>query len=384
MNNDSKLTNINVNLKNPKLAKGSFLEENINIMPFIDPDSTRYSEWLWSVFIDRAPKETGKNLFMDYFKVPDNFPEVTVFSLSEELKALCPDGSYTSPNYFRGFRVSACGQYPELYVTATIYESSVNIHALGQKDEVLDIINKYRKLYRVPASITIANLHSVNPDGSFNIHNHTLVEENQNLAKDQFYPNVKEFNKGMDAYIQEFLKSSENVLVLWGEPGTGKSTFLRHLLFRCGRENLGVSNNSQAIMSPSIINWFNSLGDESVIALEDADLMVQARDKGNAQMSSILNHVEGVIKTRSKLVISTNLTNLKDIDSALIRKGRCFGVVHFSKISGQQANEARASIGLDPVDFGTNNNLSLAEALTWISDDDSKQHKRHKFGFVSL
>jgi hypothetical protein len=41
-----------------------------------------------------------------------------------------------------------------------------------------------------------------------------------------------------------------------------------------------------------------------------------------------------------KLIFSTNLPSTKDIDDAILRAGRCFGVLEFRALTLTEANEA--------------------------------------------
>jgi SpoVK/Ycf46/Vps4 family AAA+-type ATPase len=82
------------------------------------------------------------------------------------------------------------------------------------------------------------------------------------------------------------------------------------------------------------------MGDRSASAfvIEDADTFLKSRAEGNEMVSRFLNVGDGLIKLRDKkLIFSTNLPNLRDIDAALVRPGRCFDIVKFRKLTKAEA-----------------------------------------------
>jgi ATP-dependent 26S proteasome regulatory subunit len=55
-------------------------------------------------------------------------------------------------------------------------------------------------------------------------------------------------------------------------------------------------------------------------------------------MHKFLNVSDGLISAADKkMVFSTNLPNIQDIDSALMRPGRCFDVVEFRPLTREEA-----------------------------------------------
>ena len=76
----------------------------------------------------------------------------------------------------------------------------------------------------------------------------------------------------------------------------------------------------------------------AMMVLEDIDVHLSSRSDGNTFMYKLLGSSDGLIKnTNRKIVISTNLPNVKDIDDALVRDGRCFATVEFKKLTYEQS-----------------------------------------------
>ncbi|MBW6072289.1 hypothetical protein, partial [Pseudomonas aeruginosa] len=114
------------------------------------------------------------------------------------------------------------------------------------------------------------------------------------------------------------------------------------------------------------------------IITEDSDKMVAKREDGNSNMAGLLNATAGLVSTKTKIIISTNLPTLRDVDEALVRPGRAFDILTFKTLTAEQANDARIANGLEPVDF-VGNNFTLAEALN--TDAASSPRKANRIVF---
>lgn len=205
-----------------------------------------------------------------------------------------------------------------------------------------------------------------------------------NIGLDSFYPFI---SGGVDNFINDFMKSKQNILVLLGLPGTGKSSFIRHFLKEPNKVNL--ITNSHVLEDPSLPRTFrddstatNVDGDKinQVTIYEDADTFILPRDSGNKQLSALLNHVEGIVPTSEKFIISANITNTDRIDSALLRPGRCYKVLFFEKLTPAQANTARESISKISIE-NLKDRLTLGEALNYEFIEELDVHKKTHIGF---
>lgn len=160
-----------------------------------------------------------------------------------------------------------------------------------------------------------------------------LPVEKDLLPSNTFYPQIEE---GLSSYYDRFLSSRSNVLVMYGPPGTGKTSFIRGLLHHSGKSAI-ISYDPGVLQRDSIFASFLS-GREDFMVLEDADNFLGARSKGNTVMHRFLNVGDGLVSTkRKKIIFTTNLPTIKDVDPALMRPGRCFDVLKFSELTEDQA-----------------------------------------------
>lgn len=163
---------------------------------------------------------------------------------------------------------------------------------------------------------------------------------------DEMYPFLGE--RTLEEYYNSFLESSASILLLIGPPGTGKTTFIRGLLQHADTSAI-VTYDATILAKDYIFAQFIE-GDKNIMVIEDADNFLGARADGNDMMHKFLNVGDGLVTTKGKkLIFSTNLPSIKDVDSALIRPGRCFDIVHFGQMSEDQAVKLADKLGIELV-----------------------------------
>ena len=141
---------------------------------------------------------------------------------------------------------------------------------------------------------------------------------------------------GANGYIDNFINNKASILVLIGPPGTGKTSFIKQLLYKANYPAL-VSYDENVLNEDSVFSTFIA-GDSKALVIEDADNFLQPRKEGNQMMSRFLNVGDGLLsKKDKKIIFSTNLPSISDIDPALIRPGRCFGVLEFRELNRDEA-----------------------------------------------
>ena len=65
-------------------------------------------------------------------------------------------------------------------------------------------------------------------------------------------------------------------------------------------------------------------------------------------MHKFLNVGDGLVSLRGKkLIFSTNLDSIKDVDIALTRQGRCFDILTFDKLNETEAQKLAKKFNLD-------------------------------------
>lgn len=189
----------------------------------------------------------------------------------------------------------------------------------------------------------------------------------------EFYPGMPNLSE----YLKEYLASDASILMMAGPPGTGKTTLLRHLISE-NKLAAHVVYDETLMTNDAVFQNFLFGDDGDIMIIEDADTIITSRVYDNNKlMSRFLNISDGLIKLPSKkLVFTTNINDFNKVDQALVRPGRCFGVVHTRPLNLTEAQAAAKVAGLlIPVEKGE---YTLADLF-----NNGPKHKTRTIGFVA-
>ena len=201
------------------------------------------------------------------------------------------------------------------------------------------------------------------------------------LPVKEMYPFLGD--ESLEDYYDRYMNSSANILLLIGPPGTGKTTFIRGLLAHRNCSAI-VTYDAGILEKDGFFARFIE-DDAEVMVLEDSDAFLKSRTDGNTMMHRFLNVGDGLVTTKGKkMIFSTNLPSIRDIDSALVRPGRCFDIVTFESLNVEQANNLANRLGVTlPVrSRGKETNpYSIAEVFNQQSEQ-AKVATNRKVGFI--
>jgi hypothetical protein len=182
----------------------------------------------------------------------------------------------------------------------------------------------------------------------------------------------------LEEFYEGFMESSASILLLIGPPGTGKTTFIRGMLQHLSASAM-VSYDAAVLEKDYLFAQFIE-GDKSVMVLEDADMFLKSRKEGNTMMHKFLNVGDGLVTTKNKkMVFSTNLPSISDIDPALVRPGRCYDILKFEELNQTQAEALADKMGVTIE--GTREKWSIADVFFEQNTNVNKPTER-KMGFV--
>lgn len=257
------------------------------------------------------------------------------------------------------------------FIDFTVNSNSVEVRLFGSKEFVEKESGVLQEKFTV-ASCYIEWIYG--GDGS-SVNIPLLPEK---LPISEMYPFLKD--ETIESYYDRYLESSASILLLIGPPGTGKTTLIRGLLHHASK-NAIVTYDEKILERDYVFARFLE-DDVGVMVIEDADNFLKSRSDGNTMMHRFLNVGDGLISVRGKkLIFSTNLPSIRDVDPALVRPGRCFDVVTFDNYTLEQAETLakKLDITFEKKDKETDT-YSLAEVFFKQKNSSPKQVK--KMGFT--
>jgi len=256
------------------------------------------------------------------------------------------------------------------FMDYTINSNSVEVRLFGSKE----FIKKESEVLKEKFTIASCYIEWIYGGDGSSVNIPLLPEK---LPITEMYPFLKE--ESVEDYYDRYMESSASILLLIGPPGTGKTTFIRGLLHHASK-NAIVTYDEKILDRDYVFARFIE-DDVGVMVIEDADNFLKPRSDGNTMMHRFLNVGDGLISIRGKkLIFSTNLPSIRDVDSALVRPGRCFDVVTFDNYTLEQAETLAKKLN---VTFEKKENksdtYSLAEVFYKQRNTNPKQVKRMGF-----
>ncbi|MES2775337.1 MAG: AAA family ATPase [Bacteroidota bacterium] len=190
--------------------------------------------------------------------------------------------------------------------------------------------------------------------------------------------------KAVDETIRARLakENDKGIILLHGLPGTGKTTYLRHLIGKMSKKVLfvspGVAGN---LMNPEFMDLLLD-NPNAVLVIEDAENIIMDRKySSQSSVSNLLNISDGLLSDCLNVqIICTFNSELSMVDSALLRKGRLIAKYEFGKLNAEKAQALSNHIGLQQV---INKPMTLAE-ITNPEETHYEPKKVNVIGFRRL
>lgn len=184
------------------------------------------------------------------------------------------------------------------------------------------------------------------------------------LYNDSFLPE----NEKIQKFIADEDKSG--LVVLHGEKGSGKSSYIKYLTSKYpNRKFVFVQPSFITLLGEPVFGSFLVSLNNHVIVLEDCENAIKDR-KQNASASAVsllLNMTDGILSDDLGIkFICTFNDEMKNIDPALLRKGRLISKYEFKPLDVEKTNALLKERGIDEV---VNKPMTLADIFHY--EDES-------------
>jgi len=342
----------------------TFLNTNINLTHV--PEQTELAETLYDKRIISEYNFSFEYLFIK----PDS-----VHKLLDEIIEKFPDTK------IKKYKITKTLVYyifhDQFFINLTLNNRSINLSIYTKNIDILDelykIYQKYEDTNNEESFIKLTS-YSMTPQG---------IIGNQRILKHKFFENINEkFYPflDIDLFMREFIYGKENILILCGAPGTGKSKFanlvmkklienpefnehfeehneyIKNLINELNDEIVYYAASAKDVNLITTDQFWNKVKNQDLVILDDLDFLLSSRKENredvakNQFLSHLLSFTDGIEDNKTKIIITTNQP-FESIDEALLRKGRLFGILEFRPLTYEEAFEIWIDEGLNEDEF---------------------------------
>lgn len=177
----------------------------------------------------------------------------------------------------------------------------------------------------------------------------------------KYYPYID-----VEEMFLQFTKYNENILCLLGKSGLGKTALIScYMRFMTENPSLFLDKeldednfNVMYIKSEEVLSsdsFWSTLECNyyDLIVLDDLDYFLGTRNVVETNedlqkikfISNLLSYTDGIQESKTKIIITTN-REVKDIDDAILRKGRMFDIIELRKLHNDEALDIWLSYNL--------------------------------------
>lgn len=194
------------------------------------------------------------------------------------------------------------------------------------------------------------------------------------LYNDDFMP----FHHKMLASLNE--ENASGLHLLYGIPGTGKSTYIRYLCGILKKKVIFLPGQLAQNLDNVYMTRYLISNSNSILVIEDAEELIVSRDhQRNSNLAMILNITDGILgESLGIQIIATFNTDLRNIDPALKRKGRLKSSYEFKALEVEKANRL---LQKEAVNETTSNPITIAEIYNFKEEQEMKEPERKAVGF---
>lgn len=165
--------------------------------------------------------------------------------------------------------------------------------------------------------------------------------------------------------FRKFIKEeTENLLLLHGDPGTGKSNYIKNLITEAEEDVIYIPPSMVSVISSPGFVAFMLQNKNNILLIEDAEEILSV-DR-NSATNNLLGLTDGFLKDALNLkIICTFNCDLKKIDPALLRKGRLYFEYKFDKLNAKESQRLADFCNLN---ITVDKDMTLAEIFNYHKD----------------
>ncbi len=238
-------------------------------------------------------------------------------------------------------------------------------------DIVKDIFDIYKEYHLSDDDVIITMTTYFNSGGHMTSSDRVLAKDDINSISTMYYPYID-----TSLMFKQFFSLQENILILTGAPGIGKSKLATAILKYASDndhylpyDKVKDFDADTNYVSVAYVKSTKVLADDQFwrdlemsyydfVIMDDLDFFLTKRDAEvntsddidkNQFLNQFLSFTDGMEKNKTKFIITTNQP-FEDLDMALLRKGRLFDILELRSLKRKEA-----------LDIWLDNNLTEGE-----------------------
>lgn len=176
-------------------------------------------------------------------------------------------------------------------------------------------------------------------------------------------------------------EQTSGLVLLHGAPGTGKTSFIQYLLAKQPRKVLALSPEMASELDKPSMTALLCKNKGAILLLEDAENLIVSRQQNRSSaLATLLNMSDGLIgRSLGIVVIASFNCPVKNIDAALLRKGRLLAMYEFQPLAATQATALLQHLGTNVV---AQQPMTLADIYSYeMNSFQYQQPKPNTIGF---
>lgn len=313
-----------------------------------------------------------EDIFLEMgFKPVTEFHRIDSNMLPKQIKRATRETIYSSTD--KELLIKVKKSKDDDNVTFIIYYSLKNGPISNQFD-----LNVFSKFLKKKKKSNISLIRSYG-NGHLDLEEYQLSAPQINLTLN-YGSNFKSIH---DTVIKRLnTKNDKGIVLLHGEPGTGKTTYIKFLttLVKDKHMIFVPPMMAESLTDPSIIPFLMDYKN-SILIIEDAEKVLGSRETSSMgqSTSNLLNLTDGILGDCLNIqIIATFNTKRDNIDDAFMRKGRLIAEHKFQKLNVEDTNKLLEHLKKDIV---VNEEMALSDIYNIDTEIHKTTKEKGKIGF---
>lgn len=182
-----------------------------------------------------------------------------------------------------------------------------------------------------------------------------------------------------EKFVKFVTEETDNLMMLHGDPGTGKSNYIKNILNESKREVIYIPPSMLSVIASPGFVTFMLANKGKILLIEDAEEILSI--SRNTATNNLLGLTDGFLKDALDLkIICTFNCDIGKIDPALRRKGRLYFEYKFKPL---EANEANKLVDYLKINRKFTEPSTLAEIFNKDSNSDEDTLEPRFIGFAT-